>query len=30
MSVTKELKREILSQFSFAENDTGSTEVQVA
>ncbi len=30
MSVTKELKKEIISQFSFAENDTGSTEVQVA
>ena len=30
MSVTKELKREIISKFSSGANDTGSTEVQVA
>lgn len=30
MSVTKELKKEIISQFSSGKNDTGSTEVQVA
>ena len=30
MSVTKELKREIISKFSSGANDTGSSEVQVA
>jgi len=30
MSVTKELKKEIISKFSSGANDTGSTEVQVA
>ncbi len=30
MSVTKELKKEIISKFSSSANDTGSTEVQVA
>ncbi|MFK7761550.1 MAG: 30S ribosomal protein S15 [Candidatus Midichloriaceae bacterium] len=30
MSVTKELKKEIISKFSSCANDTGSTEVQVA
>jgi small subunit ribosomal protein S15 len=30
MSVTKELKKEIISKFSSGANDTGSSEVQVA
>ena len=30
MSVTKELKKDIISKFSSGANDTGSTEVQVA
>ena len=30
MSVTKELKKEIISKYAICENDTGSPEVQIA
>ena len=30
MSVTKELTKEIISKFAISENDTGSSEVQIA
>ena len=30
MSITKEVKKEIISQFSLNEKDTGSAEVQIA